>query len=428
MDGHCSNTVSKGRLIFNNHGYLWHIFWRYSSMSINQLNLNYDADDFSILQMKKQLLKSTDFYCDEHNQPFMFIHDMDMYSAPLIKAASFVSLVNKHKGDVASFQWNPNHLKSKQGAYQLMIKPWYQDQLCNLAEIMVRPFPDEKICSFGIEIEAFLWVRDQLTSTDAEIIRNPHIFGHYYFDQTSIQEKVDIINRFIESIRAYFRIPKIKKKLADRRSNLNRNKKSCVQLIRSLIANFSKVLVVRVDLSMVRDPMTIKMRNKTLCELHSKDDLKALKDYVNKFLNNARHNKILNDIEGYILRFEYTVRAGFHAHAYFFFDGNKHQQDMSLGQYIKDYWKKLCGGQGSTFICNMQKHKYKDLAIGMLHHNDQQMLENLIKTFDYICKTDQYFMFTNMKAARSFQISRVVKKKSNAGRPRKHQPSTHSNS
>jgi hypothetical protein len=76
----------------------------------------------------------------------------------------------------------------------------------------------------------------------------------------------------------------------------------------------------------------------------------------------------------------------------------------------------------------MQKHKYKDLAIGMLHHNDQQMLENLIKTFDYICKTDQYFMFTNMKAARSFQISRVVKKKSNAGRPRKHQPSTHSNS
>ena len=56
----------------------------------------------------------------------------------------------------------------------------------------------------------------------------------------------------------------------------------------------------------------------------------------------------------------------------------------------------------------MQKDSYRRCAIGMIHHSDKVKQEYLFQTFDYICKADQFFMFTNIKGARRFQSSEIL--------------------
>lgn len=123
---------------------------------------------------------------------------------------------------------------------------------------------------------------------------------------------------------------------------------------------------------------------------------------------------------GYILRFEYTVRTGFHVHCYFLFNGDKNLEDITLAQGIGKLWNKVTQGQGTSYICNMKKDFIVIVQLACFNGADTEKLGYLYKTFDYICKTSQLFDFTNMKGARGFQLGEVPEKTSNAGRPRKY--------
>jgi hypothetical protein len=178
--------------------------------------------------------------------------------------------------------------------------------------------------------------------------------------------------------------------------------------------------VVRLDFALKRDPETLLKNFYRIDEIHSKDDLAYLKKCIQKLLEMKRYNHILKEVIGYIFRFEYSVRTGFHVHCYLYFDGNKHRQDITLAQGIAEIWnEEITKGQGTTYICNMQKDSYRRCAIGMIHHSDKVKQEYLFQTFDYICKADQFFIFTNIKGARRFQSSEILGEKSKLGRPRK---------
>ena len=194
----------------------------------------------------------------------------------------------------------------------------------------------------------------------------------------------------------------------------------CVGYIRQLLKVYSRLLVVRMDLSLMRDQQTLLKNAYSLKEIHSKHDLVHIKACVKKLLNNKRNNPVMKMVVGYILRFEYTVRTGFHVHCYFLFNGDKNLEDITLAQSIGKLWNKVTQGQGTSYICNMKKDSYRHCAIGMVHYADTTKLGYLYKTFDYICKTSQLFDFTNMKGARGFQLGEAPKKTSNAGRPRKY--------
>lgn len=269
---------------------------------------------------------------------------------------------------------------------------------------------------YGEEIKAWISVRNQFSEKDLELLT--HLSSLDSANQNSVKKYIDLFNMFMERLAQHIQSASFKKKIRDRNTTKKNNKKACVELQNHLIAKFAKVLVVRMDFSLKRDMETILKHSSSMAPPYSRHDLSALKSFMTKFKNNWRNNTLLNAIEGYIFQYEYSQATGFHIHGYFFFDGSKHQEDISIAQYISDYWQKITKNQGSAFICNMKKDQYRYCGIGMIHYSDLEKQSFLIKTFDYICKADQFFIFSELKNFKRFQRSKLPPPKAKSGRTR----------
>ena len=229
---------------------------------------------------------------------------------------------------------------------------------------------------------------------------------------------INAINKFIGLIRAFFRRPNIRRKVYDERKNLKKNKSRMIEMFNSLIERYSRVVVVRLDLYLKHKPETLLQTCFKAEDCLSKNDFDAFKKCVEQLLENKRHNPVLKQAIGYIFRFEYTPRRGFHLHTFWFFNGNKNQEDISLAQGIEKLWKKVTNDQGYAYICNMRKHTYENCFLGTIEYNQSQKRKWLEEGFEYHCKTSQLFIFSNMKNGRRFQISQPLKPQTR-GRPRK---------
>lgn len=352
-------------------------------------------------------------YSDDAQQALIQCHS-DYWTEQIIKAVEIALKWQDREDDVIRIR--EHHLSPHKVVHRLECDQETQILLRHLGELMYYVLPTFLIG--GVEWSAFESARSQLTSEEIEVI---HLGGKSLHpeDQSGLERYVKLVNQFAHSIRDFMNDPKIKRKLRDRAANCQENKKRCIELTQSILDNYSKVLVVRLDFALKRDPETLLKNFYRIDEIHSKDDLAYLKMCIQKLLEMRRYNHILKEVIGYIFRFEYSVRTGFHIHSYLYLNGNKHREDITLAQGIAKIWKEITGNQGTTYICNMQKDSYRRCAIGMIHHSDKVKQEYLFQTFDYICKADQFFIFTNIKGARRFQSSEILGEKSKLGRPRK---------
>lgn len=269
---------------------------------------------------------------------------------------------------------------------------------------------------YSEEIKAWKSVREKFSAAELQTLAYQTLFQSS--NDHELQKYVNLLNLFLRKLVEHIQSASYKKKIRDRNAHKQNNKSACVELFNHLVAKFAKVLVIRVDFSLKRNLKTIQKHISTMGVPHSHNDLISLKSFMTKFKNNWRHNHVLNGIEGYIFQYEYSYATGFHIHCYFFFDGSKHQEDISIAQYISNYWKKTTNQQGSTYICNMNKSHYKYCGIGMIHHSDTEKQSFLIRTFEYICKADQFFIFSEFKNFKRFQRSKLPAPKAKSGRTR----------
>ncbi|WP_234950701.1 inovirus-type Gp2 protein [Acinetobacter johnsonii] len=238
---------------------------------------------------------------------------------------------------------------------------------------------------------------------------------------THIQPRADLLNQFVQLLREQMDSATVKSAIKIRENNSRKNLKSCRKTINKYFAKFSKLLVIRVDFAFKPplENLTPYCPDELQHPFHSEDALQLLKERIARLLKNKRHNKILNQIKGYILKFEHGLKKGFHVHALFFMDGNLHQNDGYFAHEINKYWKKLTNDQGCTYNCHMAKHKYKTLCIGMIEHTDTAKRDALDICVQYFCKKEQYFMFNKMKSVKTIQSSQPPQRGTKAGRPRK---------
>ncbi|WP_436862917.1 YagK/YfjJ domain-containing protein [Acinetobacter haemolyticus] len=269
---------------------------------------------------------------------------------------------------------------------------------------------------YGAEIKAWILIQSQFSPVELEVLAHVSVID--YRSEACVQKYVDLFNLFIARLVEHLSSAEYKKKIRDRNIDKKANKSACIELFNHLIAKFARVLVIRMDFALKRDPETLLKHTSSMALPYSRHDLSYLKRSMKKFKNNWRNNKLLSAIEGYIWQYEYSHATGFHIHAYFFYDGDKHQEDITLAQYISDYWKKVTRNRGCTYICNMQKDQYKYCGIGMIHYSDTEKQSYLFKSFDYIVKADQFFMFSELKNFKRFQRSGLPEPKANSGRPR----------
>lgn len=270
----------------------------------------------------------------------------------------------------------------------------------------------------GIELQAIEDTFSELTKQEQYALYEFALINQCYTSEQA-QAYVAALIKFQKLFATRMTSASIRKQLSNRASNRRRSKERCVQLVETLLQIHSRILVVRVDLGLIRDPAKLQERAIFPNFAQAEHDSQFMQESFIRFYDASKHNQLKHAL-GYILRIEHTPTKGFHGHLYYFFNANDHREDITWGQYIAEKWKVATNNLGTAFICNMKKNEYRYRALGILEYTDQEMLENLKATFDYICKNDQYFAFTNGEQIRSFRTSQIPKvPDTKLGRPRK---------
>lgn len=220
---------------------------------------------------------------------------------------------------------------------------------------------------------------------------------------TTAQLKNELIRELLIHIDSSV-FQKAKANRADRSKNQYDSSYKLVQRLRS---KFSKLLVVRIDFcwkAQIQDDSTFA----------------EMKAYFAQMLKNFHHDKDLPNIVGYLWKLEFGQQKGYHFHCIFFMDGNKFQSDAYYAEVIGQYWSKLTLDRGYYFNCNRDKIKYRNLAIGMAHHDDQSFFDNLDQVLLYICKQDQFLIDKRLLTPklRVFGTSQRPAEAKTVGRPR----------
>ncbi|MDO7508912.1 inovirus-type Gp2 protein [Acinetobacter baumannii] len=270
----------------------------------------------------------------------------------------------------------------------------------------------------GIELQAIEDTFSELTKEEQYALYEFALINQCYTSEQARAYVVALI-KFQKLFAARMKSTSIRKQLSNRASNRRRSKKRCVQLVEALLNIHSRILVVRVDLGLIRDPAKLQQLAISPNFAQPEHDSELMQESLNRFYETSKHNQLKHAL-GYILRIEHTPTKGFHCHLYYFFNANDHREDITWGQYIAEKWKVATNNLGTAYICNMKKDEYRYRALGTLEYTDHEMLKNLKATFDYICKNDQYFAFTNGEQIRSFRTSQIPKvPDTKLGRPRK---------
>lgn len=298
---------------------------------------------------------------------------------------------------------------------RLHYSDWFRPFISHFDNMMKFELSDYSEFQLCEEINCFLRARQFLDT-------NYSLYGIFGIKRPVntiyLEGKIGPLNKLVYLVRKEMNNKQAKLAIRQRQKNCNKNFISCRKLVNGLFNVHSKLLVLPINFGFKPNPeiLTRTYRPSDLRgTFHSKYYLENLKDLLAQFLRNKRHNKTLQSIEGYILKFEHSVKKGFHLNAIFFIDGDKHDKDGDFTTELTKYWHQLTNGNGCTYNCILTNDKYRNLGIGMIERSDINKRNNLIMhVVNYLCKSDQFFLFKPIKNFKKFQISQVPQRSNSA--------------
>src|SRR5690606_32367686 len=95
----------------------------------------------------------------------------------------------------------------------------------------------------------------QLTEDELRKLETQGLGSSSYLE--AIQPFVDAFLHFVELIKSYLNDPKVRKKVSDQNNHCKKMRMVCVKYIQQLLEVYSRLLVVRMDLSLMRDQQTL---------------------------------------------------------------------------------------------------------------------------------------------------------------------------
>lgn len=233
----------------------------------------------------------------------------------------------------------------------------------------------------------------------------------------------DLVTEFTERMRKEMRTSAFDKKEANWRGRAQYRMRAATEYVDDLFQTHSRLLVIRVDLYPERFKPNDLIKNPQVGSLATTDHLDDLISKVERLLNNRRHNKLFEHCVGYILKIEYAIDRGWHAHTIFFYNGHKVQNDSYYSTKIGDYWTDvITGGQGAFWPCNRPSNisRYQKVGIGMVDYTDVEKRQALLEVVvAYLAKTDQYIQSKSFSGQKLFRTGRSAKPQDiKRGRPR----------
>jgi hypothetical protein len=157
----------------------------------------------------------------------------------------------------------------------------------------------------------------------------------------------------------------------------NKNHDEYTNYINDLFNLYSRLVVLRIDLSYRKD-------------IADSKTFENIREDLDKMRNNARNHPAFYGLKGYVIKIEYGLHKKIHAHALFFLDAHKRlgTSDVNHAEEIGEYWKKVTTkGDGDYWNCNALKGKYTFNGIGLVNASDMEKRTYLIMiALDYLCK------------------------------------------
>lgn len=274
------------------------------------------------------------------------------------------------------------------------IDPFYmQDTTCTSPETdLCRKVFTEVIPAYILQnLETDFWYRNQ-----SDLI--PISPNHSVFKAQILNKLCNQLQHAIANDQTY------QKAIKSRLEKSQYHNKVAKREIRKIFTTFSKLLVIRIDFAIRRE---------------FKIPLTLLKVFHRLFIKKLHApNDSIPSIVGFIWKLEYGLKKGYHYHFIFFMDGNIYKQDTFYADLLGKLWKKMTKDKGTFHSCNHNKESYKNVAIGLVAHNDHEKIETLDKVVDYITKPEQFILERSEIRQRIFGYSTRKYKKSKAGRPR----------
>lgn len=210
----------------------------------------------------------------------------------------------------------------------------------------------------------------------------------------------ELFNNFLDFIRIEAKTDAFKAKLAGRIANANKNQHSAVEYINDLFEEYSRYLVIRIDLSYQSKYA------KNITAEQAKQDFK-------RFLNNRRCNHgLFEHFRGYLWKLEWGADKGCHFHLVVFYDGAHVQKGCHWAEKIGNYWKDhITKDRGIFYNCNASKRKYKRLGIGMISRHDTEKRKILTEdVVSYLTKPEQFFKAIKAATGRCFGKGEIAGK------------------
>lgn len=193
--------------------------------------------------------------------------------------------------------------------------------------------------------------------------------------------------------------------LGYRENNINRIN----ERIDALLADYAKILVVRVDFYIRKDH---------ILDIDHAFMVRALA----QLRNNMRYNQLFNGCITYMAKLEHTHDRGWHYHMAFIFNGHARQSDYYLAEQIGQYWATTITGMlGHSHSCHTTAYTHH--GIGMVDYHDEEKIACLKQALAYLAKYDVnsvqgIYLDASGKNIRTFFMSQYQPKVTEMGRPR----------
>lgn len=183
------------------------------------------------------------------------------------------------------------------------------------------------------------------------------------------------------------------------------NAQAARDLLQSMREHHSKVLAIRLDLGYYSD-------FSPECGVRGQGiEFEEVKSHRDAFLKHVRRGPFKGRVAGYVWKMEFGIEKGYHLHVAVFLDGQKVCKDITIGSLLGNTWKEITGGRGIFYNCNQSKHRYKQVAVGMLQRGDDEKWAALQNAMRYLTKVDHYIRFQAPRKSKTFGVGGVYSTK-----------------
>lgn len=305
----------------------------------------------------------------------------------LIGVSDFAKLIVGVQGDLFECKERGRGLTVVAKYSNRALAGWFVSLIKCAPRYIKKTFPYH---SFEPEVDLFF----QMLSGNNEIKELVELL-RCEFSSIHASELCNDLNGFIRKFRNTIGSEDFKTIVRKRKRAARKNEQTLSNLVADLFAYRSRLLAVRVDLYYPSVYAGGEMSGTTVTpDMVAKNRA----DFVRKVEQSCSSEHLLD----FVWKLEFTERKGFHYHWFFFFDGAKVRQGITLGRILGELWGQVIGCKDVYWNCNSGQHKYEHSGIGMISRGVEQHLNGLYRATNYLTKPDYYLALSKQKVGDTF--------------------------